>query len=309
MRLPTLLGESLSRRALFAGALLASSALPRAALADLPIALSALPLPIDSRARVGVEAFLRPKPRMLPRRRMDLDFAVLLMRTSYAVADELDFTPMNDFQRDFFLFRQKEWDGYKGALSGTQQGDLADPNYFDFISFAQYATLTASMRQGRTLFEELQDANGTSVLVARDGKLPSDNRELPALHARIVGERVLAALCDKYPRLAPTPTATPTAAALREGVQQIATLFEMNDFMLTSRVRLIDEGGVELALVAPATLWAQQVLRLRGDSPDDFEAMVVDAHLRRCSVNAQYTTSITPTEVIHRWRWGPTVVA
>jgi hypothetical protein len=31
------------------------------------------------------------------------------MRSSYAVADELDYTPMDGFQREFFLFRQDEW--------------------------------------------------------------------------------------------------------------------------------------------------------------------------------------------------------
>ena len=57
---------------------------------------------------------------------MDLDFAILLMRTSYAVADELDFMPMNEFQRDMFLLRQNEWDTYKDKLP-VKQGDLADP--------------------------------------------------------------------------------------------------------------------------------------------------------------------------------------
>uniref|UniRef100_A0A7S4BHK9 Uncharacterized protein n=1 Tax=Chrysotila carterae TaxID=13221 RepID=A0A7S4BHK9_CHRCT len=107
-----------------------------------------------------IERRLRPVPKNLPRRRMDLDFAVLLMRTSYQVADDLDFTPMNDFQRDFFLLRQDEWDVYREMMPSTKQGDLSDPSYFDFISFCQYATISNSMRSGRTLFNELIDANG-----------------------------------------------------------------------------------------------------------------------------------------------------
>ena len=38
--------------------------------------------------------------RALPRARLDQDFAVLLMRSSYAVADELDFMPMDAFQQE-----------------------------------------------------------------------------------------------------------------------------------------------------------------------------------------------------------------
>ena len=47
-----------------------------------------------------IEASMRPKIRALPRRRLEQDFAVLLMRTSYAVADELDFMPMDEFQKE-----------------------------------------------------------------------------------------------------------------------------------------------------------------------------------------------------------------
>jgi hypothetical protein len=57
-------------------------------------------LPVGSRAREMIEASMRPKIRALPRRRLEQDFAVLLMRTSYAVADELDFMPMDEFQKE-----------------------------------------------------------------------------------------------------------------------------------------------------------------------------------------------------------------
>ena len=49
----------------------------------------------------------------LPRRQLDQEFAVLLMRSSYAVADELDFMPMDGFQKEQFIFRQNEWDKYR----------------------------------------------------------------------------------------------------------------------------------------------------------------------------------------------------
>ena len=39
--------------------------------------------------RVGfLEEKLRPKVKALPRQRMDIDFAILLMRTSYQIADD-----------------------------------------------------------------------------------------------------------------------------------------------------------------------------------------------------------------------------
>ena len=45
----------------------------------------------------------------------------MVMRTSYSVADQLDYYPMDKFQRDQFLFRQDEWELYREALPGVQR--------------------------------------------------------------------------------------------------------------------------------------------------------------------------------------------
>lgn len=53
-----------------------------------------------------VELKLRPQPYQGLRLKIEKELAVLLMRSSYEIADELDFVAMNDFQKDFFTFRQ-----------------------------------------------------------------------------------------------------------------------------------------------------------------------------------------------------------
>ena len=80
-----------------------------------------------------IERKSRPDHVGIPRTRMELTFSVQLMRLSYSVVDDLDFVPMDEFQRDFFLFRQDEWEDYRGYHPTVMQGDLADPLYFDFI--------------------------------------------------------------------------------------------------------------------------------------------------------------------------------
>ena len=104
-----------------------------------------------------LERQLRPGQIYVPRKRMDLQFAVLLMRSSYSVADEeLNYVrsarspdhpifahpvahilpsppsplsilqyPMDDFQRQQFLFRQSEWEWYRDKHQSCMQGDLA----------------------------------------------------------------------------------------------------------------------------------------------------------------------------------------
>ena len=82
-----------------------------------------------------IERKSRPDHVGIPRKRMELTFSVQLMRLSYAVVDDLDFVPMDEFQKDFFLFRQDEWEDYRGYHPTVMQGDLADPLYFDFIRY------------------------------------------------------------------------------------------------------------------------------------------------------------------------------
>jgi hypothetical protein len=139
------------------------------------------------------------------------------------------------------------------------QGDLADPNYFDFISYCQYATIGAGMRGGRLVFNELIDSNGTSVLVSRDPSI-GGNEALPAAHAARVGDAILDAIIERYPGIAPQLPARPTRELLLQGVRAMAGVFEFNDYQLTSRLRPT-EDGFELAVIAPATLWSQQVHR------------------------------------------------
>lgn len=297
----------------FTAALLAplSPPLPAAAVfGDVQSVLSALPQGSRDWQRVGfLEEKLRPKVRALPRRRMDMDFAVLLMRTSYQVADDLDFMPMDEFQKDMFLLRQNEWDAYREKLN-VKQGDLADPNYFDFMSFVQYATIANGMRNGRLVFNELIDANGTSTFVSRAVSNPSliSNSALPSAHAERVGERILEWVDERFPSISPkVPKGAPTAADLLDGVQQLAAIFQIEEYMLASNVAPLDGGGgLAWTLVAPATLWSSQVLAVRGDTPvNDFAAKAALAYLRRCGVPATVVTRIDKnTQVTHELRWN-----
>lgn len=70
-----------------------------------------------------VELKLRPQPYQGLRLKIDKELAVLLMRSSYEIADELDFVPMNDFQKDFFTFRQVRKRGRQGGKVGKEERD------------------------------------------------------------------------------------------------------------------------------------------------------------------------------------------
>lgn len=138
------------------------------------------------------------------------------------------------------------------------------------MSFCQYATIANGMRNGVLLFNELIDANGTSIVVSRSAAQPPaplNNALLPAAHADRVGERIMDWIDEKFPTIRPkVPSGVGaervTAAFLLENVEQLARIFQIQDYMLTSSVALLpDGGGISWTLVAPATLWSSQVGR------------------------------------------------
>ncbi|MGK3755249.1 MAG: hypothetical protein ACI8RD_007558 [Bacillariaceae sp.] len=119
--------------------------------------------PVQAKDTDSVKAILqrklRSKPPKVLRRKLSQDFAVLLMRSSYNALDEMDCIAMDQFQRDFFLIRVSEYQTYTRNLGDgmVQQGDLTDPYYFDFISYAQYKTINREITNDPLfVFEEQQ---------------------------------------------------------------------------------------------------------------------------------------------------------
>jgi hypothetical protein len=114
----------------------------------------------------------------------------------------------DQFQRDFFIIRQAEYQPYVQALGSglIQQGDLTDPYYFDFISFAQYKTIDREISNNPPfVFEEKQPVievgddepqKFLTALVKRDPSIRND--VLASLHDRMVGTKVLDRLQEVF---------------------------------------------------------------------------------------------------------------
>jgi hypothetical protein len=98
------------------------------------------------------------------------------------------------------LIRRSEYEPYVKSLGPglVQQGDLTDPYYFDFISFAQYETINREISQNPPfVFEEQQPVDQgddkpqkfVSVLIKRNPSLTNDM--LGPEHSRLVGSAIL----------------------------------------------------------------------------------------------------------------------
>lgn len=140
-------------------------------------------------------------------------------------------TMQDQFQRDFFLIRQAEYEYYVNELGPgiVQQGDLTDPYYFDFISFAQYAAINREILQDpAVVFNERKPIEGpegepqqfTTVVVKRDPGITND--KLAPTHSQLVASSILTKFDETFgetdariPKVA--PQSRPNAGATTLG--------------------------------------------------------------------------------------------
>jgi len=236
------------------------------------------------------ERAMRAKPPKVLRTKLSQDFAVLLMRASYNALDQIDCIAMDQFQRDFFFVRQAEYLPYISILGPglVQQGDLQDPYYFDFISFAQYACISRAINQEPpAVFEEQQpqepqDEDKPTVFVAklvkRDRQLTNDR--LAPEHSKIVGEAILDRLDETFrnttsaiPVIAPNSRPGPETIII--ALQQLVKLFLLNGFAWDGDASIERNGqgptasGTQFSITlgTPATLWSGKALQFRRANP------------------------------------------
>lgn len=274
------------------------------------LVLEGLPLFLDRRSR--------PPHIQIPRRRIELPFAIQCMRQSYNNADELDFVAMDEFQRSFFLFRASEWEDYRQYHPTVMQGDLADPLYFDFISFAQYATIANKMRNGALEFVERIGAEGTPVVIRRDTRW-GNNDLLPIVHSQRVGDALLDWMLITYPQTAmpPVQLSNETSSSREKLVASfedferyarlVLDIFLINSYCVSVEISTLPSSldGVNimtLKMRAPANLWSQEVLRSRRDLPvNDFEIKALEALARRCGLQLKLASveTLNTIDILH----------
>ena len=250
----------------------------------------------------------RPGPINVPRKRLELPFAVQLMRSSYNTADELDFVAMDEFQKDFFKYRSYEWEDYRAKHPNILQGDLTDPNYFDFITFAQYAVINEKMKNAKVEFVEKFNADGDTRVVRKE----ISNALLAPTHSSKVGNFLLDYIIDTYTPNGLVPKGIGEKKSTKkfvEDVNMIMDVFTINGYCLDSEVvHIMENGGgsssgssendsdrkllARLTLKLPANLWSFQVLKgMKAPLLNEFSLKVIGALAQRSDISVKMLTS------------------
>ena len=199
------------------------------------------------------------------------------------------------------------------------QGDLADPNYFDFISFSQYATISRDIINPPSVFEEQQPVEVgenepqkfNTVIVKRDPSLL--NTDLPKLHTEIVGNAILDKLIEKF---GDTASAIPKIDESKPdahfaAIKQMVALFLVEGFAFGGEAKMQPDkssgaAGVQFTMTftSPVTLWSGQSLKSKNAVLlNDFALKTVKAMMSRAGytvvndtvkyVNNQEVTTFT----------------
>ena len=187
---------------------------------------------------------------------------------------------------------------------------MADPNYFDFISFAQYSTISREIIDPPALFEEQQPEEVgenepqkfNTVVVKRDTTIP--NSELPQRHTEIVGNAIYDKLVEKFGDTASAIPKIPTRvvgdkvdeSAVLAAIKQMVNLFLVQGFAWDGNATMkTSEGGgatqFTITFTSPATLWSGQSLKSKNAILlNDFALKTVKAVLNRAGYKVENAT-------------------
>ena len=237
-----------------------------------------------------------------PRRRLDTKLAVLLLRSAYEVADELDFVAMDKFQSTQWKRRAAEQELYLKTLLPLRpvQGDLSDPLYYDFMVFVSSVVTGELMQRGEQVFTELTGADGESRTVRRASEY-SDNKTLPEAYARLVGDLIFTRLRDGFEDQAfngPMECPRGEWACIVAGVQSMLDCFQTGGFALSLRITDADETARKLRIhvEGSATLYAlAEVASRKASPPPAFVEYALLAFLRASGWNASTTMRLSRT--------------
>eukprot|EP00892_Ulva_mutabilis_P004717 jgi/Ulvmu1/2617/UM014_0068.1 len=305
---------NVSRRAYLAAFLTLSSqySVPNAAQAS----VAGFQLPWSSFGKV------QPGPVRLPRKQLVLNFAVLLMRSTYEAVDALDFIAMDQFQIRFFKLRQSEFEPYKFLVDPLQIpiGNLASPIYFDFIAFSQYQTLSKAIPDAPQVFQEFcENCEGEALerpyrVVKRDAAL-ADNKKLPERLQLQVGRTIIGYLREGFRgETFGCPAPLPGTASMQEladAVQQLLAVFVKNGFAIRARVENVQArsggGGLWTVVVeGGANLWGLQTLQFRNALVTDaFDAFAILAYLEECGFRGKFEIDADGSLAEQSWSIRP----
>ena len=267
-----------------------------------------------------------PRPIAFPRKRLRLRLAILLLRSTYEAVDSAQVLSEEDFQKRFFFERQSQWQSYRNLYSPQRidQGDLADPLYFDYIAAAQWLTISKLLDDAETLpriYERTEYVPPNEDSDFEEQWVKKVTERNPALLTtaalrkyvpRAMGDNVLRMAETDFADAelavpAPCPARGDITKCVYEGAKLILQSLVDGGYALKVNVGLLerhgDVGKFTVRLEGPCTLWAAQALRnRRATVSPEIECYVLDAWARRSGAELAWASRIGDSSIERDFR-------
>lgn len=178
--------------------------------------------------------------------------------------------------------------------------NTADPYYFDFISFAQYATIFREISIDPVIvFEEQQpvllgeDNQEFVSKVIRRNEAYLDNSKLPMYHDELVGTKILDKINETFASTKAAISSFDSNASVHDVVkslQEMVDIFLINGFAFGGTVSAKISGAngqasgstIEIVMNSPANLWSGKALLQKKANPtNDFVLKTARVLLKR----------------------------
>eukprot|EP00172_Hildenbrandia_rubra_P002469 Plantae.Rhodophyta-Hildenbrandia_rubra.ctg3328.p1 GENE.Plantae.Rhodophyta-Hildenbrandia_rubra.ctg3328~~Plantae.Rhodophyta-Hildenbrandia_rubra.ctg3328.p1 ORF type:complete len:221 (+),score=36.34 Plantae.Rhodophyta-Hildenbrandia_rubra.ctg3328:23-664(+) len=197
---------------------------------------------------------------------------------------------MDQYQREFFHLRSLEWETFLQDHPTIPQGHLDDPNYFDFISFAQFATTTNMIRdcEQNAVFTENYNAQGDTRVLKRDLGLWPDGKSLVSGYGSQVGGKILEKGGFEL------GTKETGVDGIKKFVEGVVGGFVDKGYGWDGGVewKKVDNVTLEwtIRFEWPAVLWGNRWLDVRRDLKNDYDAFVVERFCEDCGWSMRHST-------------------
>ena len=270
-----------------------------------------LPKALTSLFKGGKSRF--PNAIKFPRRQVNDDLAVACMRSLYATVEDMKIVNggMGNYQKDFWVYRGGIQPEYLDIIAPLKPrvGDLTDPLYLDFISYAQFYVAAQTLAQAikvdksfqveDSIYTTFEEKLGDSILT-RLGLLPgSGGEEEGGEGVREKGIEISDVSGD--------------ARTVTDKVQACLNFLVKDGYALKANAELRSESDntfqMDITLVGTTTLWGTEAIQNDSSSRDilplgtSFDAYATKSLLKSlgCKNIACKLTTVDSKNILQEW--------
>lgn len=234
-------------------------------------------------------------------RHLDPAFAAFVTSAVYEAVTETALIPQKDFQKEFFLLRQREFDSLKKAdfanLSCIKQaGDIGQAPYFNFVSYIQWKVISRHVGSGSDLSALTSSVGRRLLQYLSSAALP------PFTSAQVMGSSSVSNSLE--------PEGRPALATVQKGVESVLQRLVDTGYITgfyadwgdsdDSEWTRAHSAGFELKLKAPVDISAASLLRAESSGFSQCTASsILEAFFQGMNINSDVD------EYFFQEKWQP----